>query len=81
MTDAVTARGGVSADQAWEEVSAYVRGVGMVAHAWNSLHEALCVLFVLIIHGREAVAVEAVWHSSYSDRSQREALPCGITAS
>lgn len=81
MTDADPARVVVSEEQAWEEVSAYVRGIGMVAHAWNSLHEALCALFVLIIRGREAAAVEAVWHSSYNDRTQREMLRYAITAS
>lgn len=70
----------MAAEQAWEEIHAYLLHLGMVAQAWNSLHEALCGVFTTVIQGRDRDAVEAVWHSTYSDRSQREMLRHAIEA-
>jgi hypothetical protein len=65
----------------WAEVSAYVSGVGMVAHAWNALHEELGRLFIVVVKPAQTRVASAVWYSPFSDRAQRDMLLAAIDKS
>ena len=58
----------------------YVRAVGNVAHASNSLHEELAELFATIVGAERRISL-AIWYSSDSDRVQREMLRAAVISS
>jgi hypothetical protein len=66
------------ADTAFE---LYTAAVGRVAAAWNYLHEQMEALFLRVVGGRDYRITDAVWHSSFSDRAQRQMLEAAIRAS
>jgi hypothetical protein len=69
-----------SDEASWEAVSAYISAVGMVAHAWNRLHEKLGQLFVRIVEAPNSKIASAIWYAPFSDRNQRELLAAAIEA-
>jgi hypothetical protein len=58
----------------WEP---YITALGKVAHAWNHLQEELGKLFCEITELSYAMGT-AVWHSSKSDRAQRDMLEAAL---
>jgi hypothetical protein len=62
-----------------EAFDAYAASVGKVAHAWNSLHERLGVLFAAVT-GMERNVALSIWYSVQSDRAQREMLKAAVYA-
>lgn len=65
---------GPSDEEARAAFDAYTCALGKVAHAWNYLHERLGSLFASLVNAPDRSVIAAVWHSSYSDRAQRQML-------
>jgi hypothetical protein len=79
-----------SSDEAREAFDLYTSAVGRVAYAWNRLQEGMAELFVRVVGGQNADTAEAmlrrslteaVWHSSFNDRLQRQMLEAAVMAS
>lgn len=68
-------------EDAYEAFDLYTAAVGRVAAAWNSLHEHMAELFWRILRIDDFSIASAIWYSSYNDRSQRQMLEAGISAS
>lgn len=48
--------------------------VGEICWAWNSLHAAFCMLFVLLLDSKSQTTGKSIWNSLLSDSSQRDIL-------
>jgi len=59
----------------------YVAAVGRLNYAWNNLHETLSKLFVAIASPTLPNIILSVWHSTRSDRGQRDMLLAALVAS
>jgi hypothetical protein len=57
----------------------YIILLGKVAHAWNHLQEGIGRLFCLVSGLCPSIGL-AIWHSSKSDRAQREMLEAALSA-
>lgn len=62
-----------------EAYDSLYRSVGRVAVSWNALHENLCDLFAQVAQVHPWTAT-AIWHSTPSDRSQREMLRAALNS-
>lgn len=69
-----------SLEEIEEAFDLYTAAVGRVAAAWNRLHDRMENLFCKIMNA-DSELLSAVWHSTYSDRSQRQMLEAAIKAS
>lgn len=58
-------------DEAFKPVA---KAIGQMTLAWNDLHQTLGVLFWVVSNVANALMPFAVWHSSKSDRGQRDML-------
>lgn len=58
---------------------AYALAVGKVAYSWNYLHERLGELFATLTRADRSISL-AVWHSSDSDRTQRNMFRAAVVA-
>lgn len=56
----------------------YVTAIGQAALQWNLLHEALAVLFMVIIKGDHVGQYLGIWAAVSSDRSKRDMLKAAI---
>jgi hypothetical protein len=62
------------------KMNPYVTALGRVAHSWNYLQESLGQLFCTVTGLDERVG-QAIWHSTSSDRAQREMLSAATSTS
>ncbi len=61
------------------KIQPYVTALGKVAHAWNTLQEALGQLFCTVT-GLENAIGQAIWYSTPNDRAQRDMLRAALMA-
>jgi len=61
-------------DQIDAKRTPYIQEIGEVVFAWNAMHENLAELFWRVTGVRNAGIPLSIWHSTTSDRAQREML-------
>jgi hypothetical protein len=66
-------------DAARAAFNPYFAAVGNVVHAWNHLQEELAILFCVVTGLDDTIGL-AIWHSTTSDRTQRDMLRAAVSA-
>ena len=64
----------IGPDGVREEAKPYLIEIGLVALAWNDLHEKLAELFWRVMHISNGHIPLAIWHELRDDRIQRRVL-------
>jgi hypothetical protein len=58
----------------------FANELGWILFEWNSLHEGLCQIFADLVTPANREIAYAIWHSTPSDRAQRDMLSSSLKA-